>query len=233
MFTKGFSRIWTMAFAVVFALCIALPANVSAQIIGLGFGLGGRSTTRSYDYQQPPPQNQGNDESLLGRDGRLDIAVTPMLKFTPVEGSLGALFGLQAAARVTSELRVGLGTYATLDHPDVTIGYTGIVADYTVKQSALFHWGGSLLVGAGAAHVGGSSFNVAGILNNIGNLINADHLVIEPSLYGEVNFSPKMSLSLGASYRYVALYSALQAEYTGFSNQGLSGYSINIGLKFR
>jgi len=180
--------------------------------------------------QTAPLQEESTVETLFGE--KVSYSIVPMLKATNMNNTWGSLLGVHAGAVLNKNILVGLGTYATFGHESVNMGYTGLIVEYRYQPHRLFHFGGSMLVGYGAANtMRPTSFRPFGLFENAVRLFSANFFVLEPSAFGEVNLSPSVALSLGASYRYIAGYrESLGAALT---NANLSGISINTGVRFR
>jgi hypothetical protein len=188
------------------------------------------SQTQQQSAQQPM-QEDSSVETLLGE--KVTYSVVPALKATPMNNTWGTLLGAYGGAILNKNILVGIGTYATFGHESVNMGYTGLMVEYLYQPHRLLHFGGSLLVGMGTAStMRPSSFRPWGLAENIVRLFSpSQFIVLEPSAFGEVNLSQSLSLSLGASYRYITGYR--ESLSSVLTNTNLSGISANVGVRFR
>jgi hypothetical protein len=186
--------------------------------------------TMQNTMQTAPNQEESTVETLFGE--KVSYSIVPMLKATNMNNTWGTLLGVHAGAVLNKNILVGLGTYATFGHESVNMGYTGLIVEYRYQPHRLLHFGGSMLIGyGGATTMRPTSFRPFGLFENAVRLFSANFFVLEPSAFGEVNLSPSVALSVGASYRYIAGYrESLGATLT---NANLSGISVNTGVRFR
>jgi hypothetical protein len=180
--------------------------------------------------QASPNQEESTIETLFGE--KVSYSIVPMLKATNMNNTWGTLLGIHAGAVLNKNILIGVATYATFGHESVNMGYTGLVVEYRTAPHRLLHFGGSMLIGYGAAStMRPNSFRPFGLVENAVRLFSANFFVLEPSAFGEVNLSPSVAFSLGASYRYIAGYS--ETLGAALTNANLSGISVNTGVRFR
>jgi hypothetical protein len=188
------------------------------------------------DNSPPAESELSSVESLFGE--KMPFMIVPTIRATPTGAHWGAMWGAKGGALVNKNFMVGLGTFASLSHPELNVGYTGLLVEYRYMPHRLVHFGGSLLVGYGSVTRVPVSIGFLSpiqiVWENTGRLFNPQFFVAEPSVFGEINLSSTIALSLGASYRWVSgLEEDLSSGLNSPTNQTLSSPSIDIGLRFR
>lgn len=222
-------------FALTFALVTVLGytttfAQDTPPLLSQPQSLSGQSLPgQSLSGQAAPAQTADNGEYLFGPTMKTSFALVPTLKISPVREALGTMIGGYGGVVLGDQFLIGLGTYAMFNHPSVNMGYSGLIVEYRHTPNKLIHVGGSVLAGYGGASNSSSGFRVFGLFENIGRLFSANFAVIEPSAFAEINLSRNLSASLGVSYRLITGYNGRALD---FSNENLSGVSVNIGLRF-
>jgi hypothetical protein len=195
-----------------------------------------QDTTQSTPQTTTPAQwntNESGMETLFGE--KMPFVFVPTLKTTSMGEAWGTMLGVYGGALVNKNILIGLGTYSSFTHPTFNMGYTGLIVEYRYQPHRLIHAGGSLLVGYGAAsRSSNGGIRPFGLVENIGRLFNPQFFVLEPSAFGEVNLSPTLAASLGASYRWVSGASeTLSSTSTSPTSQNLSGVAVNVGVRIR
>ena len=212
---------------------------VVVAIVALAYSIPLLAQEGQSETNPPTPDAElSTVESLFGENKNMPFMIVPMLRATPTGAYWGAMWGAKGGALVNKNLLVGLGTFASLSHPELNVGYTGLLVEYRYMPHRLIHFGGSLLVGYGSVSRVPVSIGIWSpvqiVWENTGRLFNPQFFVAEPSLFGEVNLSPTLALSLGSSYRWVSgLEEDLSSTLNSPTNQTLSSPSIDVGLRFR
>ncbi len=189
---------------------------------------------------EAPTQQQEQSsgiETLIPGNARFSGYGGPVVKFSPVKGSLSTYVGGYGGLLVNSTLFIGIGGYGLANNiaADATIapgqslgiGYGGLVLEYIANSNQLLHYGVQMLVGYGGAtyYYRGLDFNgrTVRLLTS-----QADgFFVVEPGVYAEVNIARWFRIGAGASYRY-----ANGVELNGLTNSDISGVSANLTFKF-
>lgn len=176
---------------------------------------------------------RGEDQTLFkAGEPRLGGFVGPMVRFSPVNGSPGAWFGMRGGIILNSAFSIGVGGYglwttAEADQPDTAdlmVGVGGVIFEAAFPSQRVVHGTVSLLVGGG--HVGAGRGWAMGM--GWGHGSSGDRVfVLEPEVDLEVNVTPYFRLCPGVSYRWLS-GSVRSVE----SDWDVSGISGNLMFKF-
>ncbi len=208
----------------------------------------------------PPPKTPPEEpaiESLIGENARFGGYGGPVVKFSPVKGTLGTWVGgyggmvvngtlfiggfgygliSDIAADQTIALQQSLATIALQQslatiapQQSLAVGYGGVMLEYIGNSDKLLHYGIQLGIGWGGAGYVDRNFDNFGRIgrNNLRNFSSDAFFVLEPGAYAELNIAKWFRIGVGASYRYVN-----GVELQGLSNDDLSGISGNLLFKF-
>lgn len=182
-------------------------------------------TQQQFSQQSAMPED--HVEALFGENMRFTLV--PSLRLNPSPNGIGSMWGAYGGVNLSPNFFAGIGTYATLSNPTMRMGYTGLMLEYVHTPNKLIHFGANALIGYGRASSESARLEPFYLLSNVWNVFNGQYMVIEPSVFAETNLNQALSLSLGVSYRWITGYQ----ENRYFTNQSLSGVSINLGLRFR
>jgi hypothetical protein len=187
----------------------------------------------------PPPKTPPEEpaiESLIGENARFGGYGGPVVKFSPVKGTLGTWVGGYGGMVVNGTLFIGgfgygLSSDIAADQTiapqqSLAVGYGGVMLEYIGNSDKLLHYGIQLGIGWGGAGYVYRNFDNFG-RNNWRNFSSDAFFVLEPGAYAELNIAKWFRIGVGASYRYVN-----GVELQGLSNGDLSGISGNLLFKF-
>ena len=160
----------------------------------------------------------------------------PVVKFSGIDGKFAAFFGGYGGWFVNKQLMIGGGGYGLMgenikvDEEDkvdtgqsdrdlhYTLGYGGLMVEYTMNSDRLVHYMFNTLIGGGG---------VSQALDNDRDFASSRFFVFEPAANVEVNVTDFFRVGAGASLRLIA-----GANTPGISNRDLSGVAGVLTFKF-
>jgi hypothetical protein len=114
----------------------------------------------------------------------------------------------------------------------IDMGYGGVLLEYIVLPKKAIHLSIPVLIGAGGTSLGAETYVNQG--NDYSEewatydfIESSGFFVLEPGLYLELNMTRFFRLTFGGTYRYIS-----GASLQRLSNSDLSGYTVNLALKF-
>jgi len=115
---------------------------------------------------------------------------------------------------------------------DLSMGYGGVFFEYVMSPKKLFHLTFPLLIGAGRSRIKTKTFFDANVVDpedwtQYDYVESTGFFVLEPGVNIELNMTKVFRLDLGVSYRYISC-----TDLQRLSNNDLSDFSFNLGLKF-
>jgi hypothetical protein len=152
----------------------------------------------------------------------------PVVKLGTINGDNAVMIGGEGGGTFTSgphSLIIGGAGYGLVNELEwdasgrkLEMGYAGLLMGYTHKPDALVHWESKVLLGAG---------NVSVVDAGGSNDEDANFLVSEFSLSGEVNVTDFLEIGIGGAYRLTSepLINDLDAG-------DISGPSVFISFQF-
>lgn len=169
-----------------------------------------------------------------GGYGAMTLKVSPILdKAQLFTGGYGGWF-------LNHTFMIGLGGYGLTSQlslpdapkspdgraPGLSVGYGGLMLEYTHNSHKLLHFNGNVFVGAGGA---GYTWTNSSLDNSSGSdFWGSDaFFVAELGINAELNVASFARVSIGGSYRLVSGLSL-----AGLDNKELSGPAGNINFKF-
>lgn len=164
----------------------------------------------------------------------------PEIKFSTINDDFAVLFGGKGAWVINHTVLIGGGGYGlTTEHlitdydginaPETVnlyMGYGGLILGYINNQHKLVHFSSEVLIGAGGATYSVNRNNWDNE-NDWSNFEDSAFLVIEPSLYLELNVTDFMVVGIGGSYRYTNGVNLSKSD-----DSDISGFSGNLVFKF-
>ena len=172
------------------------------------------------------------ERTLLGPDVTYTSVWAPEVKFSSIQGKMGALIGGYGGVYVNRTVMLGFTGAVNLTHPTVNYGYFGGIAQVIAYPGKMVHMSGQLVIAYGTTKDYENPKN--GLLDNFWNISGERFMMTEPGINLEVNLSDGITLVAGASYRFVSGIDP-NNEYidiTHVTSQEMSGVSFNLGLKF-
>lgn len=201
-------------------------------------------------------QNADEEEdfgTIFGNDFSSGGYGAPELKMGPVNGENSLFMGGRGGWIIGHKFVIGGGGFGLVtkntfsedpaDKPSglptdstrsikIDMGYGGLLLEYIVLPKKAVHLSIPVLIGAGGSSLGAETYV------NQGNSYSEDwatydfvestgFFVLEPGLYLELNMTRFFRLSVGGTYRYIG-----GANLKRLSNTDLSGYTVNLALKF-
>lgn len=190
------------------------------------------------DTENTPREETSTVETLFPGNARFSGYGGPVVKFSPVKGSMGVFVGGYGGILINSTLMIGGGGYglATNTQADqsvapgqsIGVGYGGLILEYIGSSNQAIHYAIQFFAGWGGATYYYRTFDRGIPVNTGRNTTSADgFFVMEPGLYLELNMTRWFRFGVGASYRYVN-----GVELNGLTNNDLSNVSANLTFKF-
>lgn len=151
----------------------------------------------------------------------------PSFKYSEVLGSGGYFTGGYGGWLINHQFMIGGGGYglvsklqSPLDSAEINMGYGGAMFQYIHEPNKIYHFTGSILIGAGGIdQVNDTKYHGMGRPNTF--------FVIEPAVAAEVNITKYFRIEAGVSYRYVSSYSRY-----GITEADLRNTAFNLTFKF-
>lgn len=183
-------------------------------------------------------QNE-EEETLFGSgdDVKFGLYAGPEFKLTSFNGELGFMTGGKAGLILDRVFSIGGGGYNIVtnhkvydsdevDAPwvDLDFSYGGIIFEYINDPNKLYHFTGSLLLGAGYASYSGDVYGFPEDVDWYRK--GATYFVAEPQINVDVNLIKYLRLGVGASYRF-----AVGGDLEKTSATDLSGVSLNLSIR--
>ncbi len=188
--------------------------------------------------------------TLFGDSIKYGFYMGPVLKVSPVNDVFGVWIGGKGGIMIDHKLMIGgagygLTTYSRFDktYPDYTnndslqtfniaTGYGGMLFEYTVMSYKAIHLSIPVLIGGGGAAVNYrydyDHNNLNGVVHGFNRTYeHSSYFIVEPGVDIEFNILKHFRIDLGASYRL-----ATGSNLNLVNDKQLSGYSMNMGLKF-
>jgi hypothetical protein len=177
-------------------------------------------------------------ETLIGSNIRWGSYGGPIIKFSPVSGTLGTWVGGYGGVVLDGTFFLGGGGWGLTSNipanqsiapgQSLGIGYGGIILEYIGSSDKLLHYGVSLLIGAGGASYIFRNFDTFG-RNQITlfNRPSSSFFVVEPGGYAEINITRWLRIGASVSYRY-----ANGVRLEGLSSADVGGVAGNVIFKF-
>lgn len=158
----------------------------------------------------------------------------PVVKFTSINNHFGVLVGGRGGWIINHTLVLGGAGYGLvndvpanangpLGEEYLDFGYGGFEVEWIINSDKLLHFSVQTLIGGGAVNY---RFRINDA--RFSTHINDDEVfVLEPGLTLDLNVTPWLRLSAGASYRYIA-----GVNSAATSNTDLAGPAAVIMLRF-
>jgi hypothetical protein len=152
----------------------------------------------------------------------------PGLKFSAIGDDFALFAGALGGWTIERTFTIGGAAYVLVnrieaadigDNYNNSMGYGGLLLEYSPKSDKLVHYSLSSLVGVGLF-----DFRKKGTKTDLGTYDT--FLVIEPDIHIELNISKYFRLATGLGYRM-----AMGVGKDGVSNEDLSDFSYNLILK--
>lgn len=182
---------------------------------------------------------QNGEETIFGSgdDIKFGLYAGPEFKLTSFNGELAFMTGGKAGLILDRVFSIGGGGYNIVTNhkvydsdeenapwADLDFSYGGIIFEYINDPNNLYHFTGSLLLGAGYASY---STNVYGFPEDVDwYRKGATYFVAEPQINIDVNLIKYLRLGVGASYRF-----AVGGELEKTAASDLSGVSLNLSIR--
>jgi hypothetical protein len=169
---------------------------------------------------------QGYNSNNMGNNSNNRIYIDVVSKAATINGDWGLLGGMRIGYNFNKQYSLGLvahglipehieGTYINRDGRDnVNLGYSGFEAGYNYSLSDRFYLTGTMMIGAGRVEYenkGGHDY----------------FFITEPGASINYRLTDWFGLGYSLNYRF-----ASGVNYSKFSNASLSGWSMDLGMKF-
>jgi hypothetical protein len=177
----------------------------------------------------------GGYQTLGGGNTKIGGYGGPSAKFGTVDGKFAMFFGGYGGVYLAQSVLLGGGGYSlvsdvkanseTLPNPlqqdlSLSMGYGGPMVEVTFMSNDAIHFGLNTMVGFGSASVSATS-------GSGGELSTGRLVLLEPTLFAEVNVTNWFRVAVGGGYRLVT-----SSRLQGYNANQLSGANLDISLKF-
>ena len=185
-------------------------------------------------------QNKRYEQStLLPEGGRpTGVFIAPGARISEVNDQTSVFAGGQLAMVLGHQFNVGIAVYAMLSETEselnsisffppkyLEMGYAGMLLEPVFFDRSVVHLTIPTIVGIGAGSTNYYRIWEEGYYDYSGHRSDV-FFVVEPGANVEVNIARPLRLYAGGSYRFV-----VESDLYPDSDQSLSGFSINFGLK--
>ena len=175
----------------------------------------------------------GDDETLIGSVQQSGGYGAPTVAITSVNDQVAAIVGGQGGWVINNRFVIGGAGRGLASRPstsfrgeaaDVQMGYGGLLLEYIGASSELVHYGGSVVIGGGAAQIVDEDFVD---FRDDSPLNQSGFFVTEAGPWMELNVTSFFRLSLGGGYRLIR-----GADLRGASDDSLSGPYGQLSFRF-
>ena len=155
-------------------------------------------------------QSFGQEQTLLS--GKIEHGGYggPVVKFTSINDKFGVLVGGHGGWIINHSLVIGGGGYGLvnevaantlgpLGEKYVEFGYGGFEIEWVINSDKLVHFSAHTLIGGGSA-----TFRTEGEDVTYRNKHSDNFFVLEPGATLDLNVTPWLRFSVGASYRFIS-----------------------------
>ena len=175
-------------------------------------------------------QESKPERTLLGPDVSYTSVWAPEVRFSSIQGKIGATVGGYTGVMINRTFMLGFAGAVNLTHPTVNYGYIGGIAQAVAYPSRMVHLSAQLVVAYGSTK--DYENPKSSLFDNFWNISGERFTLTEPGVNIEVNLSDGIALVAGAGYRFVSGIDSGNeyVDITHLTSQDMSGVNFSLSL---